>query len=62
MEKVKEYVVVTAVGADKLNVLVNDYIRKGGIPLGGISTVMVTIKDGQNTLYGIQYSQAVVKY
>lgn len=61
MDKVKEYSVVSAVGTDKFNVLVNQALKNGWVPYGDISTVVVPLSLGGQPLPAIQYSQAMVK-
>ena len=55
---VKEYIVNSYQETENLENWVNDHIKKGWMPLGGVSIAYVKYSDGR---WGIEFSQALVK-
>lgn len=62
MEKIKGYLLITEVGSNKLNEVVNEKIKQSWVPFGGISSVFVQVVQNNLETSLMQFSQAMVKY
>jgi hypothetical protein len=56
-----EYKVVSAVGADELNELVNELIKQGWKPHGSIAMQQFDVQSGGHHSMAILFAQAMIK-
>jgi len=61
MDKVNEYVLVTASTETEFNKAVNEKIKQDWMLHCGVSVVKNELADGNQTTHSFQYSQAMVK-
>jgi hypothetical protein len=61
MDKVNEYVLVTASNEAEFNKAVNDKIKQDWMLHCGVSVVKNQLEDGNQTKSSFQYSQVMVK-
>lgn len=62
MSKIKEYKLISSIGILEFELAVNDHIKNGWIPIGGVSSFFITMPkdDGSGVHLGMEYSQAMV--
>lgn len=61
MDKVNEYVVVTALSDTEFNTAVNKKIKEGWMLHCGVSVIKNKLEDGNQTTPSFLFSQAMVK-